>query len=148
VTLAIVGLVIITVITVVATAGSNHPSAPIGTVSSSADACRVVGPDLATAAFGDVAGVPHFVLGACVYDDGKEELIIDVARQGARQAFDGSHSATAVDVPGIGDSAYWDGATLRVLKGTNLMLLTLQPYSAAGPSPKLLALAMAASARL
>ncbi|HEX3540055.1 MAG TPA: hypothetical protein VHT75_06370 [Acidimicrobiales bacterium] len=148
VSLAVAGLVIITVITVIAVSGSNHHVAPPAAVSSSADACRVVTPDDASAAFGDTAGVPHYVLGACVYDDGHQELIVDVARTGARQSFDGSRSATAKDVPGLGDAAYYDGGTLRVLKGTNLVLLTIQPFSPDAPSQKLLQLAMTATSRL
>ena len=148
VSLAVAGLVIITVITVIAVAGTNHHVAPPPAVSSSADACRVVTPDDASAAFGDAAGVPHYVLGACVYDDGHQELIVDVARTGARTSFEGSRSATAKDVPGLGDAAYYDGGTLRVLKGTNLVLLTIQPFSPEAPSQKLLQLAMTATSHL
>jgi hypothetical protein len=146
--IAVAGLVLVTVITIVVSRGSTHHVPATGTPDSSADACRVVSPADATTAFGDAAGDPHFVLGSCVYDDGTHELIVDVARQNGRVLFDSSRSSSAKAIPGIGDDAYYADGRLRVLKGSTLMLITLSPFNADTPNPKLLALAASVSSRL
>jgi hypothetical protein len=146
--IAVAGLLLVTLITVVVTRGTTSSLPAIGTPDSSADACRVVTTVEAAVAFGEPAGDPHFVLGSCVYDDGTNELIVDVARQNGRALFDSSRSSVAQDIPGIGDDAYYSDGRLRVLKGSTLMLLTLSPYAADKPNPKLVALAAVATARL
>lgn len=137
----VAGLVIVAIVAVVASRASVHPVTIVGTPDSSAFACNLVTPADASAAFGDPAGIPHYVLGSCVYADATHELIIDVDQQDGRAQFDQAETSTAQNVPGIGDGAFYDNGTLRVLQGQDLMLLTLTPYSSAGPSPKLLALA-------
>ncbi|MDQ6614630.1 MAG: hypothetical protein M3083_07765 [Actinomycetota bacterium] len=145
----VAGLVLVAIITVVVIFGTTRHVAVPGGVSVSSDACNVVTPDEATAAFGHPAGPPHYVLGACVYDDGlNDELIVEVVRKGARETFTAGRSSTATDVPGVGDSAYYVDGRLRVLKGTSLMQLVLGPTPSDTPSPKLLALANAAVGRL
>ena len=146
--IAVAGLLLVTLITVVVTRGTTSHLPAIGTPDSSADACRVVTTVEAAVAFGQPAGDPHFVLGSCVYDNGSNELIVDVARQNGRALFDSSRSSVAQDIPGIGDDAYYSDGRLRVLKGSTLMLLTLSPYSIDKPSPKLVALAAVAATRL
>jgi hypothetical protein len=144
----VAGLVLIAVISVVVTRGSTPHVVSNDTVSSSTDACQVVNSDLATTAFGQPAGAPHFVLDSCVYDDGTHELIVAVYRQNARALFDAGRSAQAQDVPGIGDGAYYVDGRLRVLKGSSLLLVTLGPVPAATLNPKLLAMANLAVSRL
>jgi hypothetical protein len=146
--IAVAGLLLVTLITVVVTRGTTSHLPAIGTPDSSADACRVVTTVEAALAFGEPAGDPHFVLGSCVYDDGTNELIVDVARQNGRALFDSSRSSVAQGIPGIGDDAYYSDGRLRVLKGSSLMLLTLSPYAVDKPNPKLVALAAVAAARL
>ena len=146
--IAVAGLLLVTLITVLVTRGTTSHLPAVGTPDSSADACRVVTTVEAAVAFGRPAGDAHFVLGSCVYDDGTNELIVDVARQNGRALFDSSRSSVAQDIPGIGDAAYYSDGRLRVLKGSTLMLLTLSPYSVDKPSPKLVALAAVAAARL
>lgn len=146
--IALAGLVLVTVITIVVSRGSTHHVPATGTPDSSDDACRVVTSVEATTAFGGNAGDPHFVLGSCVYDDGTHELIVEVARQNGRTLFDSSRSSSAKDIPGLGDSAYYADGRLRVLKGSTLMLITLSPFNVDTPNPKLLALAETATGRL
>jgi hypothetical protein len=145
---AMAGLVLIAVILVVVARGSNHRVVQTDTPPSSTDACNVVTTDMATAVFGQPAGAPHFVLGECVYDDGTHELIAEVYRQNARMLFDAGHSASAQDVPSIGDGAYYVDGKLRVIKGAALLEIALGPTPAATPSAKLLTLAGTAAGRL
>jgi hypothetical protein len=145
--LAMAVLVLIAVIAVVATRGPAHHVAAFGTADSSNDACHVVTADEATATFGGNAGIPHFVLGSCVYDNGAHELIVAITRQDAKSLFDASRTGAVVNIPGIGDGAYYVDGRLRVLKGPALMLLTLSPYGPT-PDPKLLALATSSIPRL
>jgi hypothetical protein len=145
--LAMAVLVLIAVIAVVATRGPAHHVVAFGTAESSNDACHVVNADAATAVFGGNPGIPHFVLGSCVYDNGAHELIVAITRHDAKSLFDTSRIGAVVNVPGIGDGAYYVNGRLRVLKGSALMLLTLSPYGAT-PDPKLLALASSAVPRL
>jgi hypothetical protein len=144
---AMAGLVLIAVILVVIARGSTHHVPLVLTTPLSADGCAAVTPELASAAFGQAAGVPHFVLGDCVYDDGAQELIVAVYRQNAKALFDAGHSGTVQEIPGLGDGAYYTGSRLRVLKGSNLLEVALVPVTPA-PSPKLLAVAQAALQRL
>jgi hypothetical protein len=138
-------LVAIAVATVFVTRTSAHtPTA----VNPSVDACRIVTSADATAIFGDNAGPPHTVLNACVYDDGTHELIVSVARTLAKPQFDASRGPAAKPVPGVGDAAYYLNGELWVLKGTNLLQLTLGPVPAPAPNPKVIALANTALARL
>ena len=113
-----------------------------------ADACRVVTAADATALFGVDAGNPHFVLGTCVYDDGTNELIVAVFRQQARAMFESSRSSDAQDIANVGDSAYYQDGRLRILKGTNMVELTVTPIPPNWPSPKMLTLANTALSRL
>ena len=145
--LAMAVLVLIAVIAVVATRGPAHHVAAFGTADSSNDACHVVTAEAATATFGGNAGIPHFVLGSCVYDNGAHELIVAITRQNAKSLFDASRTTAVVNVPGMGDGAYYVDGRLRVLKGPALMLLTLSPYGPT-PDPKLLALATSSIPRL
>lgn len=139
--IVVAGLVLVTVVAVVVARNSAHPVAQVGTPDSSAFACNLVTSADASTAFGDPAGIPHYVLGSCVYADATHELIIDVAQQNARSEFDEAETSAAENVPGIGDGAYYEAGTLRVLEGNSLMLITLTPFSDSAPSPKLLALA-------
>jgi hypothetical protein len=145
---AVAGLVLIAVILVVIARGSTHHVPLSLTTPLSADGCAVVTPELASAAFGGPAGVPHFVLGDCVYDDGTHELIAAVYRQNAKALFDAGHSGNIQEIPGLGDGAYYNGTRLRVLKGSTLLEVALGPVPAAGPTPKLLELARAAVVKL
>ncbi|MDQ1358819.1 MAG: hypothetical protein QOG44_3192 [Acidimicrobiaceae bacterium] len=145
---AVAGLVLVAVISVVVSRGSTHHVPTNDTVSSSTDACAVVDTALASAAFGQPAGPPNFVLDSCVYDDGTHELIVVVYRSNARALFDAGRSSQALDVPGIGDGAYYVDGRLRVLKGNSLLLVTLGPIPASTPNPKLVALAGTAAGRL
>jgi hypothetical protein len=145
---AVAGLVLVAVISVVVSRGSTHHVPSNDTVSSSTDACAVVDSGMATAAFGQDAGPPHFVLDSCVYDDGTHELIVAVYRTNGRALFDAGRSSQAQDIPGIGDGSYYVDGRLRVLKGNSLLLVTLGPIPATTPNPKLVTLASTAAGRL
>jgi hypothetical protein len=140
--------VLVAVISVVVSRGSTHHVPSNDTVSSSTDACAVVDSGMATAAFGQDAGPPHFVLDSCVYDDGTHELIVAVYRTNGRALFDAGRSSQAQDIPGIGDGSYYVDGRLRVLKGNSLLLVTLGPIPATTPNPKLVTLASTAAGRL
>ncbi len=145
---AVAGLVLVAVISVVVSRGSTHHVPSNDTVSSSTDACAVVDSAMATTAFGQDAGPPHFVLDSCVYDDGTHELIVAVYRTNGRALFDAGRSSQAQDIPGIGDGSYYVDGRLRVLKGNSLLLVTLGPVPATTPNPKLVTLASTAAGRL
>lgn len=145
---AMAALILVAVLSVVLSRGNVHHAPAAGSLASSTDACQVVPPSAASSAFGDTAGVPHLVLGSCVYDDGTHELIVGIARNNARAQFASSRPPEAMDVPGVGDTAYYTNGRLWILKGPNLLLLTLTPFSPTAPSPQLLALAVSSVARL
>ncbi|MDQ1366592.1 MAG: hypothetical protein QOE57_2634 [Acidimicrobiaceae bacterium] len=140
-------LVLIAVISVVLIRPAKHVPA-LGTSESSVDACQVVTPDQATAAFGHNAGPAHLVLGTCVYDDGTHEFIVEIARSNAKSVFNASRTPAAQNVPGIGDAAYYADGRLWVLKQSALMQLILGPVPASAPAPELLALAHSAVGHL
>jgi len=118
------------------------------TIKAAPDACGLVTNQEVTAAFGGVAGPPHFVLNTCVYDNGSHELIVALARTDARAQYIAGRASSAQPVAGIGDSAYtWNGR-LAVLKGSSVMLLTLVPGASSGVSPAAMTLARAAVTRL
>jgi hypothetical protein len=148
--LTVVGLIIITVITVFVAKGSSQKVITPGVTSSSTDACNVVTADMATKAFaGTDAGPPNFVLGDCVYGDGiVHELIVQVFRQDAKSLFDTGRTSSAQSVPDLGDDAYYVDGGLRILKGSSLLEITLGPTPTASPTPALLTLAAAGVARL
>jgi hypothetical protein len=144
---AATGLILLAIILVVVAQSGKH--VPVNeTVPLSSDACNVVNPDLATSVLGQPAGPPHFVLGECVYDNGTDELIVEVFRQNARTLFDNGHGSSAQDVPGLGDGAYYADGSLRVIKGTSLLEVALGPTPAPTAPPKLVKLASDALARL
>lgn len=147
VVVAAAGLVLTAVILVVVARSGRHVSVQ-EIVPLSSDACNVVTADMATTVFNGPAGPPHFVLGECVYDNGTDELIVEVFRQNARSLYDTGHSALATDVPDLGDGAYFIDGRLRVLKGTSLLSIALGPTPPATLPPKLLALANTAVGRL
>jgi hypothetical protein len=142
-----IGLVLIAIIAVIVAHATTHHAAT-GTFSQSTDACRVVTAEDASTLFGVDAGNPHFVLGTCVYDDGSNELIVAVFRQQARAMYESARSSDARDIANVGDSAYYQDGRLRVLKGSNLLELTVSPIPPNWPSPKMLTLANTALGRL
>ncbi len=144
---AATGLILLAIILVVVAQSGKH--VPVNeTVPLSSDACNIVNPDLAITVLGQSAGAPHFVLGECVYDNGTNELIVEVFRQNARALFDNGHGSSAQDVAGLGDGAYYVDGRLRVLKGASLLELALGPTPAPTAPPKLVKLAGDAIARL
>ncbi len=142
---AVFAIVAVTLVTVLL-ARKNNAHGPI--INSSVDACQLVTAADASTVFGGNAGVPHLVLGDCVYDDGTHELIVAVARFNAKSQFDAGRTKDVTVVPALGDSAYYSGGKLSVLKGTSLIQITLGPTPAAAPNPKVVALARAAVNRL
>jgi hypothetical protein len=143
---ALVGLVLVAVITTVFARGSGRQLVSEG--SSSNDSCNVVTSAQAAVAFGDDAGPPNYVLNTCVYDDGTHELIIEVYRQDAQNLFNEARTGSAVTVPNVGDAAYYVNGELRVLQGSAMLEITLGPVPAATPAPGLLAAARLAVVRL
>lgn len=124
-----------------------------GKAAHAVDSCGLVTPAEASAAFGGNAGDAHLVLASCLYDDGTHKLIVSLTRDHARSQFDsakgtGSPAMVAQTVAGLGDDAYFKDGRLGVIKGSNMMLITLAPSSGPTASPALLTVARAAATRL
>jgi len=149
VALAIAGLVLITVITVIVAGTESHPQIGLNQLTPSPDACNIVTSSMASAIFGDDAGRPNFVLGECVYQDATHLLLVQDYHQDAQAVYNATHTSAAQAVPGIGDAAYYVGGSLWVQKGTSIMEITLgSPTPPATPSAQVLTLAREAVPRL
>jgi hypothetical protein len=151
--LAIVGgalavIVLVAVITVVRSQHSTPVVPVLGTTGSSIDACQVVTAAQATAAFGDDAGLPHTVLGECVYADATRELIVEVDRQDAVSSFAANRTSSAQTVAVAGAQAYYSDGKLWVLKGSSLLQLTLGPVPAGSADPVVVKVAQSAVGHL
>jgi hypothetical protein len=145
----VAGLVLIMIITIVVIKGpANHPE-PAGPQPAT-DACNIVTPAMASAAFGDNAGPPYFALGECQYEDatGAHQLLIQDFHQEERQVYDDTHTSSAQPVSGIGDAAYYVDGSLWVVKGSSIMELTYGQAPTPTPSPTVLAIAREAVTRL
>ena len=150
--LAVVGataaiLLIVTLVAVFLSDGKG-PASSADNANSTIDSCTLVTSQEVSVAFNGDALDPHRILRACVYDNGSHQLIVDAADNRAQARFDAAKGDSALDVPGVGDSAYYNNGRLGVLKGSRMVLITLVPYSPTAPDPALITLAKSVVARL
>ena len=150
--LAIVGvtmaILVITTVIAVFTSSGGGPTTVADNANSTIDSCTLVtGPEVSVA-FKSDAKDPHQVLGACVFDNGSHQLIVDAADNRAQTRFDAAKGDSALDIPGLGDSAYYSNGRLGVLKGSRMVLITLVPFSPTAPNPALITLAKSVVGRL
>jgi hypothetical protein len=150
--LAIVGvtmaILVITTVIAVFTSSGGGPTTVADNANSTIDSCTLVTSPEVSVAFKSAAQDPHQVLGACVFDNGSHQLIVDAADNRAKTRFDAAKGDSALDVPGLGDSAYYTNGRLGVLKGSRMVLITLVPFSPTAPNPALITLAKSVVARL
>ena len=113
----------------------------------SGDACPLVTAAEASVVLGGPASPPANILGSCLFESGTKKLVVAVTKDRAKAQYDETRGATAQNVPGIGDSAFYKDGRLGVLKGQNLIVITVQPPTTE-LSPSVTALAKMAVSRL
>lgn len=131
--------------------GSGSKPAPRATVAVRPlirEACDLVTPADASAAFGADAGTAHTVWGTCVFDNGSHELIVAYAQHDGVSQFAAGQGSDSQAVQGLGDRAYYRNGRLAVLKGASAVLITLVPSAPPGVSPAVLTLAKSAVDRM